>query len=125
MLIEPQAAQTFCEHYTEIMAEIHVLSKGENGIGVHMMIAKSRKIAVSNPAILDTALQNLESTDDPIHPDVIRIAPTEQLGLPSRHESLLCVYQPGGYSRIRCTGFNGSHSEDHRGHRHLYSNWHR
>lgn len=79
MLIEPQAAQTFCEHYTAIMAEIHVLFKGENGIGVHMMIAKSRKIAVSNPAILDTALQNLESTDYPIHPDVIRAVKSLQL----------------------------------------------
>jgi len=71
MIIEPQAAQTFINGYSRLLAEVHRLSNGKAGLELLTMLAAARDVAIASPSIVESAISELEKRGNPVPLEVV------------------------------------------------------
>jgi hypothetical protein len=71
MVIDPKEAQIFIAGYKALLTEVHRLAGGKTKMKLLEMLAAARDAAVAEPALIDTAVANLESEGRPLPEDVL------------------------------------------------------
>jgi hypothetical protein len=71
MVIKLQAAQTFINGYSRLLAEAHRLSNGKTGLELLNMLAAARDVAIASPSIVESAVSELEENGSPMPLEVV------------------------------------------------------
>jgi hypothetical protein len=79
MIIAPRAAETFIHGYSSLLAEVHRLSNGEEGLELLKMLAAARDITIATPSIIESAASKLEDSGSPVPPEVVHAIKSLQL----------------------------------------------
>jgi hypothetical protein len=79
MVIESQAAQTFINGYSRLLAEVHRLSSGKPGLKLLNMLAAARDVTIASPSIVESAVLKLEENGSPVPQEVVGAIKSLQL----------------------------------------------